>query len=443
MRYLSLFLGSLFWGLLTLPACNSLLDWEDDRPCGNGVVSSNEECDDGNHAGGDGCSAGCLIEYEDTHKVDLLFVVDTTGSMVTVRQTLHSRFPELLEWLTLVKGGLPDLHLGLTSMDAGALGNVGLNCTENGDDGRLLKPLQCTSLLNQNYIVDLAPVGCTIAKAQRPGQAMNCTGHSCNDSHCRDPNIQGLEPDDLTLQVDGQGCPRCRNYVGEPMADVFGCLLTYPQSECGWEQPLETMMRALTSQHPENFNFRRPDAHLMIIFLTDEDDCSAATADLFNPETETLGPFSSFRCVQWGVRCNEAWDLDPLHVTENYTDCRPRLEVEDGKLVNVHRYVQELTQLVTADGHRPFVQAVALTGPHQTDLTVSWDSTSWVLTPAGEVEGLKVLPNLRLYDFAWRLSTVPEDMQWSFSSLLAPDWAEALDRLGQRLRDVMERSQQQ
>jgi cysteine-rich repeat protein len=32
--------------------------------CGNGVVESGESCDDGNTANGDGCSSGCLLEYQ-------------------------------------------------------------------------------------------------------------------------------------------------------------------------------------------------------------------------------------------------------------------------------------------------------------------------------------------------------------------------------------------
>ncbi len=31
-------------------------------PCGNGVVEGDEECDDGNTVGGDGCSAYCVCE---------------------------------------------------------------------------------------------------------------------------------------------------------------------------------------------------------------------------------------------------------------------------------------------------------------------------------------------------------------------------------------------
>jgi len=39
------------------PAC-----WWDDAVCGNGIVEASEECDDGNTAGGDGCSMTCTLE---------------------------------------------------------------------------------------------------------------------------------------------------------------------------------------------------------------------------------------------------------------------------------------------------------------------------------------------------------------------------------------------
>jgi len=429
------------WGTLLalLSSCNSLLDWKDARACGNGVLGSGEECDDSNTADGDGCSSTCLIEYTPSKKVDLLFVVDFSLSMTTVRAEFQNRLPQLLGWLKVVKGGLPDLHIGITSMDVGALGNLVSNCSESGDDGKLLK-INTPNLLNQNFIVDIAPAGCVIAKAQRTGEELKCTGHNCTDANCRSPNINTIEAGDLSLTLDEQGCPRCRNYVNDSMTQIFQDLINGPQSSCGWEQPLEAMMLALTQDHPENFNFRRPDAHLVVLFLTDEDDCSAATPDLFNPGAENLGEYGPMRCIQWGLRCYEDWTLDPLHVTENYTGCRPRLEVENGKLKDVSQYVRDLNNLVSSYGYRTFVQVMALTGPHKTDLTIYWNGNYWGISPAGSMENAKVMPNLRLYDFTWRLNQQPEDMQWTFFSILDPDWELPLNMLGQRLRDVMERS---
>jgi uncharacterized protein (TIGR03382 family) len=41
------------------PACDA---WCQVTSCGNGVVDAGEDCDDGNHATGDGCSATCHVE---------------------------------------------------------------------------------------------------------------------------------------------------------------------------------------------------------------------------------------------------------------------------------------------------------------------------------------------------------------------------------------------
>ncbi len=201
------------WGALLalLSCCNSLLDWNDTRTCGNGVVGSGEECDDGNDDDGDGCSSACLVEYTPSKKVDLLFVVDFSVDMASFQANFMERFPELVSWLTIVKGGLPDLHIGVTSMDVGAMGNEVPNCSGAGDDGKLLK-YDCPNLRNDYYIADIAPVGCQIAQAQRPGEELKCTGHNCSDANCRTPIVEGLEPAGLVLEIDELVFPLFHNY---------------------------------------------------------------------------------------------------------------------------------------------------------------------------------------------------------------------------------------
>ena len=61
----------------------------DDRPssCGNGVVNPGETCDDGNLAGGDGCSAVCIVEpgyrCSGTPSVCVLDTLDSDGDGLT------------------------------------------------------------------------------------------------------------------------------------------------------------------------------------------------------------------------------------------------------------------------------------------------------------------------------------------------------------------------
>jgi hypothetical protein len=42
---------------------------------------------------------------------------------------------------------------------------------------------------------------------------------------------------------------------------------------------------------------------LGVVFLADEDDCSAKSTTLFGPESPALGPLQSFRCTRFGVTC--------------------------------------------------------------------------------------------------------------------------------------------
>jgi len=52
------------------------------RPCGNGVLDGDEECDDGNVGDGDGCSAACLIESGYTCIGEPSECIDTCGNGV-------------------------------------------------------------------------------------------------------------------------------------------------------------------------------------------------------------------------------------------------------------------------------------------------------------------------------------------------------------------------
>jgi len=52
------------WCLLfVLAACAQNHSGDDIPPdCGDGIVQSDEQCDDGNMVSGDGCSAACVVE---------------------------------------------------------------------------------------------------------------------------------------------------------------------------------------------------------------------------------------------------------------------------------------------------------------------------------------------------------------------------------------------
>ena len=245
--------------------------------------------------------------------VDLLFVIDTSGSMVEEQQSLLNNFPVFINELENIQGGLPNIHIGVISPDVGAGDSGACGPGQNGN-------LQ--AIPNQANFPELT----------------GCTGLDGNDKFIVDEDVEGNE---------GQ---RRVNYQGS-LEDTFRCIAALGTGGCGFEQPLEAISQALNPQNVANAGFLRDDAFLGIVVITDEDDCSAipsqATA-LYGatgagPESE-LGPQHSFRCFEQGVVCQP----DPMTPAERRIagprqDCETR---ENSQFMNpVQGYVDELKAL--------------------------------------------------------------------------------------------------
>lgn len=103
--------------------------------------------------------------------------------------------------------------------------------------------------------------------------------------------------------------------------------------------------RTARSKPGKNPGFLRPDAYLAIVFVADEDDCSALPGGaLFGDPMATiaspLGPRTSFRCWEFGVEC----DSEPNpRAFGTYRDCRPR--AASPYMQGVQRYVDYVRSL--------------------------------------------------------------------------------------------------
>lgn len=181
--------------------------------------------------------------------VDLLIVVDNSPAMATPQKWLARDVAALILALEALPGGV-NFRIGVVSTDVGVGSYSNQNCTANGDKGKLLVRAGCTG-----------PTG-GAKYLERIGTALN--------------------------------------YV-PPLAERLGCMVQLGESGCGFEQPLESMRLALDGANPD---FLRPSAALAVLILSNEDDCSAANTSLFDSKSTTLGPYSSFRCFQYGVLCN-------------------------------------------------------------------------------------------------------------------------------------------
>ena len=230
--------------------------------------------------------------------VDLLFVIDNSGSMAEEQASLAQGMASFITSLEAANNGtLPSLQIGIVSTDLGG-GPFGIaNCTGNGDNG----------------VLQSAPIG-----------------------QCEAPN--GAFISDLI----GPDQQRVRNYTGA-LADVFSCIALLGTDGCGFEQPLEAMRRALDGTNAQNDGFRRPDALLAVVILSDEDDCSTADVNMFDTSQtqidDPLGPLSSFRCFEFGVQCSP----DDPRVAGPRTDCVSR---EDSQyMYPIQQYVDFLQTL--------------------------------------------------------------------------------------------------
>jgi hypothetical protein len=208
--------------------------------------------------------------------IDILFVIDNSRSMREEQDQLRANFPEFINVLNQIEGGLPNVHLGVVSSDMGTLNvNTGDSaCGGLGDQGNLVKGTVTT------------PTNC---------------------------NVNGLYISDV-LDPSPPGTNRIQNYTGS-LADAFSCTAALGDGGCGFEQHLEAMKAALSpsdgmggSTNTVNSGFIRRNAYLAVVFLADEDDCSASNPQFFGAESPALGPLDSFRCFEKGINCNEGTD---------------------------------------------------------------------------------------------------------------------------------------
>ena len=216
------------------------------------------------------------VPYTNVEEVDLLFVVDNSGSMTEEQSSLIDQFPRLVR--VLASGdqdgdGLEDfppvrsLQIGVVSTDMGTGGFRVPTCAEPnfGDDGILLT-----------------------------------RGYTAN------PDCAATYPPFLGYEPSSGGDPAA-------FAQDVSCVATLGTNGCGFEQQLEAVLKAVTpSTSPVLFNmgtmghadtanmgFVRPDSLLAVVVVTDEEDCSAADPELFNPASAIYAGDLNLRCFQY------------------------------------------------------------------------------------------------------------------------------------------------
>jgi hypothetical protein len=245
------------------------------------------------------------LQIDAIDKIDVLFVVDDSGSMAQEQAALAKQLPRMARALAtgdLDDDGTPefpppaDVQLGVVSPNMGLPGLSDIEkCTGLGDDGRLLSELGPAS------------AGC---------------------GHKQPPFLHYTAPDTDADQL----------------AEQFSCLAQLGTDGCGFEQPLEAALKALwpsadervrfhgvepgmpTSGHGDgaNLGFSRAatgdvPSLLVIVLLTDEDDCSASDLALFTPNSY-LDPTkdADARLLAQGLNVRCTLNPERLYPVERY-----------------------------------------------------------------------------------------------------------------------------
>jgi hypothetical protein len=309
------------------------------------------------------------IGQEPRNDVDLLFVIDNSTGMGDKQQALNRAFPALVGQLRAATGGLPNLRVGVISSDMGAPGSRLAEC--DGSGRGILQPpaATCAAMPKGRFLITL-------------------------DAGTRS------------------------NFTGD-IADAFGCLSALGIDGCGFEQPLAAARRALDLDQPlENEGFLRDEALLALVFLTDEDDCSApAATDLFEPSVMRYGPQRSFRCNAYGHLCG---GNPPAASTQPLTECRSA--EGSGKLVPVADYVRFFKALKGA----PEQVVVAVIGGAPTPYLVRPSADGNEIAPSCQGPGGSAAPAVRLKEL-----TDAFGGRGLFSSVCDADLGPALDHLGE------------
>jgi len=288
---------------------------------------------------------GKTFQQTINRNVDMLFLVDDSSSMRLSQDNLNRNFPTFMTRL-MDPPGLPNIHVAVISSDMGA------------GDGSVAS---CDSTNGKNGIFQYTARG-------------TCASSGLNAGATFISDIAGV-----------------RNYTGN-LPDVFTCIAALGEQGCGFEHQFASITRALGVDGrggvpAENADFLRADAYLVIVMITNEDDCSASNGDgpngripLFDTSANTnmasqLGPPSNFRCNEFGHVCDGAHpnrNSPNLNVADMtmYNTCTSN--ENEGYLLSVVDTANRIKSLKNDPGQ---VLVAAITGP-ATPYTVTWKAPS-------------------------------------------------------------------
>jgi len=380
--------------------------------------------------------------------VDILFVIDDSGSMAGPQGNLAAGVQSLISVLETSELAA-DYRIGITTTD-----NGNPRCLEGGEKGRLVAT-SCRDRLS-----DFVLTGPTTQDFS--GVCLNTCSH------------ETLEIVPTPTMGDTVLAPRpwIENNLGRSnlgagvsIADALACVLPQGVNGCEFESPLESMRNAIIRSdisHDPSRGFMRDTAMLVIVFLTNEEDCSYTpeNRDIFSPygnrvfwsDPDADAPTSAV-CWNAGVRCTEdATSGNQICAAQDYDISGQEPEyASDTVLHPIDRYVSQLREIEDKKwyngwGENIFVTVIAgvpqdyPTTPIPFPKTPAGSSNPNFVSEFGVGPGCvssttEAVPPVRMAEFAREFLTDADDN--NLFSVCGSDYAAAFQRLGEQISEAM------
>jgi hypothetical protein len=242
-----------------------------------------------------------------SNRLDLLFVIDNSGSMSEEQLNLARNMPGLvraLENLTDAEGNpvSPDVNIMVTTTDSGNVLCEPFYKPGRGPEMGAPIDTACTERLDRFSSVDMPPVVAEDACTNVCPNPVAPDGSYINFTSAGS-NVPATDP----VDVDGDGEP------DSAVAQALACIGPQGIDGCGYESPLDSMMRALDPEAEWNGDggFLRPGGLLAVAIITDEADCSIVDESVMTDEAvqgehpDLMMPVaSSAICWNAGVSCD-------------------------------------------------------------------------------------------------------------------------------------------
>jgi hypothetical protein len=279
-----------------------------------------------------------MLPIDLNRDVDILFVIDNSGSMAEEQARLARNFPTFIASLDEMGA---DYRIGITTTD---VKHPGCTTAATPEDGALVLR------------------SCTEAVAEGAFEFNGLdAAYACTDQ-CK----LGADQLRVTESADGEVHPWLESISGVQnlpegvaMADAFACFGPQGINGCGYESPLEAMRLAISKARADKgTGFMRDEALLSVVLVTDEADCSSnpAHANIFttNPtfQNDSDPKRTSAICWRAGVACTgEGPEFKECHAEDYSADGTPGVtDAGDAVLHPIDRYVEFLAGLRAGGG---------------------------------------------------------------------------------------------